>query len=101
MVVRPPGAPELTVTLNNPSPEVATKEVLWLAWRRGDVRAPHYEIQAALEHDVTEGFRLHPECYVVETLEHAAALTAKDLVPVAAWRVGPDYATFEETDPPK
>jgi hypothetical protein len=99
MVVRPPGAPELTVTLNNPSSEAATKEVLWLAWRRGDAQAPHYEIQAALEHDVTEGFRLHPECYVIGTLEHAAALTAEDLVPVAAWKVGPDYATFEETDP--
>ena len=98
-VVRPPSAPELIATINSPLSEAATKEVLWLAWRGGDAQAPQYEIQAALEHKVTEGFRLHPECYVVDTLEHAAALTAEDLVPVAAWKVGPDYATLEDVDP--
>ncbi len=73
--------------------------MLWLTWRGANAQARQYEIQATLQHDVTEGFRLHPECYVVGILDFAAALTDKGLTPVAAWRIGRNYATFEEAHP--
>ena len=46
-----------------------------------------------------EGLQLHSDGYVVDTLEFAAALTDKDLMPVAVWIVGGNCAAIEDIDP--
>jgi hypothetical protein len=97
----PVSRPELISAIDSRSSGEATTEIVWLAWSGGQKEGTptQYEIQAALEHEVTEGFRLHPECYVVDTRDYAVAVTDKDLTPAAAWKVGDGYATFESVDP--
>jgi hypothetical protein len=74
-------------------------ESLEMVWRaNAGIDSIQYELSAVLEHVVTEGLRLHPECHTVDTLEFAVALTDTDLTPVAAWKLG-GSGIFEDIDP--
>jgi hypothetical protein len=97
----PVSRPVLISAVDSRSLSEATTEIVWLAWRgdQGEGVPAQYEIQAALVHEVTEGFRLHPECHVVDTLEYAVAVTDKDLAPATAWKVGDGYSTFDSVEP--
>jgi hypothetical protein len=85
---------ELIEVTDAPPGETASVEMVWLGLQGDD--PAQYELQAALEHQVVEGFHLHAECYTIDTNDFAVALIDNELQPIAAWGLNDRYANFVE-----
>jgi hypothetical protein len=69
-------------------------EMVWLGGQAND--PTQYELHAALEHQIVEGFHLHAECYTTDTNEFAVALIDDDLQPTKAWQLNNASSGFVE-----
>jgi hypothetical protein len=89
-----PSRAHLIEVTDAPPGETASVEMVWLGLQGDD--PAQYELQAALEHQVVEGFHLHAECYTIDTNDFAVALIDNELQPIAAWGLNDGYANFVE-----